>query len=59
MTDLPFALMCPQCPHSVEVSEDDPDATLSEMYDHIFSRHANYQRARTDQLLARVREVPF
>ncbi len=59
MTGLPFALMCPQCRHSVEVSEEDPDSTLSDMYEHIFSSHADYQRARTEQLLARLREVPF
>lgn len=28
-------LRCPSCPVTVEVSEQDPDASLSGMYDHL------------------------
>jgi len=59
MTDLPFALMCPQCRFVVEVSEEDPDATVSYAYEHILQQHADYDRARAEKLLAQLREVPF
>lgn len=28
-------LTCPSCPLTIEVSDEDPDASLSEMYDHL------------------------
>ena len=57
MTYLPYALGCPSCPHYVEVSEEDADASLSELYDHIFSKHAGYDRAKVGPLLAQARKL--
>lgn len=28
-------LPCPQCPVAIEVSSEDPDGSLSELYDHL------------------------
>lgn len=54
--DLPFALGCPSCRYFVEVSEEDADASLSELGDHIFG-HACYDRGETNRLLAKAREL--
>lgn len=59
MAELPFALGCPTCPYEVEVSEEDPDASLSELHNHIFWKHAPHDREKTGRLLANAREVPF
>lgn len=56
-TDLPYALGCPSCPYFVEVSPEDSDASLSELSRHIFSRHAGYDRAKVNKLLAKAREL--
>jgi hypothetical protein len=32
-------LICPVCPHQVEVSPEDADASLSDMYGHLRSKH--------------------
>lgn len=55
--DLPYALGCPTCTFHVEVSEEDPDASLSYLYDHIFSQHAGYDRQKANQLLAKARDL--
>lgn len=55
--DLPFALGCPSCTHHTVVSEVDPDASLSELSHHIFRRHADYDRAKTNLLLAAARDL--
>ncbi len=57
MSDLPYALGCPTCTYHVVVSEVDPDASLSELSSHIFDRHACYNRARTNRMLAKAREL--
>lgn len=57
MDDLPYALGCPSCGHFVYVSKGDPDCSLSDMYDHISRIHAEFDRARTEQLLAKVRDL--
>lgn len=53
MPEIPFALGCPSCSHYVEVSTEDPDASLSELYGHIFRSHASYSQAKTYDLLAK------
>lgn len=53
MPELPHALGCPDCPYYVEVSTEDADASLSELGDHVFARHANYQRDQANEILAR------
>ncbi len=57
MPDLSYGLGCPSCRYFVEVSEEDPDASLSELYGHIFSKHAGYKKAETYQLLAKAVEL--
>lgn len=49
-------LLCPRCPYRVWVSPEDPDASLSEMVNHL-ERHTDYDRPLTMKLLARVTEV--
>lgn len=46
--DLPYALGCPSCVFHVEVSDEDPDASLSYLAGHIFE---------TNKLLAEAREL--
>lgn len=55
--DLPYALGCPSCRYFVEVSEEDADASLSELGNHIFGKHAGYDRGETNRLLAKAREL--
>lgn len=55
--NLPYALGCPSCTHHVVVSEVDPDASLSDLSNHIFDRHAGYNRAETNKILAGAREL--
>lgn len=55
--DLPYALGCPSCRYFVEVSEEDADASLSELGNHIFGGHAGHDRAETNRLLALAREL--
>lgn len=31
----PVIIPCPRCPRRFEVSEEDPDATLSDLHDHL------------------------
>jgi hypothetical protein len=57
VAELSYALGCPRCPYFAEVSEVDPDATLSEMWDHLFSKHADYDRTLVSVLLAEVEEL--
>jgi hypothetical protein len=55
--DLPYALGCPECPYYVEVSEVDPDASLSELHGHILGGHAAHSFEIADQMLAKAREL--
>lgn len=55
--DLPYGLGCPKCTYWVEVSEEDADASLSELSDHIFSKHAGYRRDVSMRILAGAREL--
>jgi hypothetical protein len=55
--NLPYALGCPSCRYFVEVSEEDADASLSELGNHIFGKHVGYDRAETNQLLAKAYEL--
>lgn len=55
--ELAFALGCPRCSFYAEVSEEDPDATLSYVLDHLFSNHAGYDRRRAMAMLAQVTEL--
>ena len=57
MPDLPYALGCPSCPYYVEVSEEDPDASLSELHNHLFDKHAGYERKAALALLAEAVEL--
>jgi hypothetical protein len=57
MTDLPYALGCPSCAYHVEVSVEDPAATMSELYNHVFWEHAPHNRDLTRQLLAKARDL--
>ncbi len=57
MTALPYALGCPSCTHRIVVSPDDPDASLSEMFEHIYPAHGDYNPTRTYELLAKAREL--
>jgi hypothetical protein len=57
MTALPFALGCPSCRHYEQVSTVDPDASLSELYAHIFSNHADFERGTADRLLTKVTDL--
>lgn len=53
-------LLCPDpegCPTRFPVSEEDPDATLSEVVVHLTGRHG-HSLAEAMNLLAAVREVP-
>lgn len=57
MPELPYALGCPSCSYVVEVSEVDPDASLSELHNHIFSKHTGYDRRESLKLLAKACEL--
>lgn len=57
MDKMIYGLGCPSCPYYVEVSEEDPDASLSELGNHIFGKHAGYDRAETNRLLAQAVEL--
>lgn len=56
---MPDALGCPKCTHVVEVSEEDADASVSDLYHHIFDRHANYDQPATYALLAKARQINY
>jgi hypothetical protein len=51
MTEL---MHCPECLRTVEVSDEDPDASQSYMLAHLFEVHANYDRDESMRLLALV-----
>jgi hypothetical protein len=55
--NLPYALGCPACRYYEVVSEIDPDASLSELYHHLFNKHADYSRVVTNQMLTDAREL--
>lgn len=55
--ELTYALGCPSCRYYVEVSEEDPDASLSELGNHIFARHAGCDRGEANRLLAQAVEL--
>lgn len=55
--DVPYALGCPACPYFVEVSEEDPDASLSKLHSHLFVRHAGADRGESDRLLAKAADL--
>jgi hypothetical protein len=40
MPDLPSILPCPVCPVEIQVSEEDPDASLSDLWDHLLGHPA-------------------
>lgn len=52
---MPDHLTCPACPFDVEVSTEDPDASLSYMFDHILARHAAYNGDTALRMLADVK----
>ncbi len=52
---LPYALGCPSCPYFIEVSDVDPDASLSDMHSHLRWRHPS--DGTPNQLLAKVQEL--
>ncbi|WP_433731079.1 hypothetical protein ACQP2Y_21765 [Actinoplanes sp. CA-051413] len=54
---LPYALGCPSCCHYVTVSAEDPDASSSEMYEHLHDQHAGYRTSKALELLGRVTEL--
>ena len=54
---IPYAIGCPRCREWMEVSEVDADATLSEMREHLFVRHAGYRHDAVGPLLAKVTEL--
>lgn len=56
---LPATLGCPRCPHTEYASEEDPDAGLSAMHNHIFSYHADRDPEATIALLAKVTAEVF
>ncbi|MFI5934757.1 hypothetical protein [Actinoplanes sp. NPDC051494] len=55
--DLPYALGCPSCTFYVEVSEEDADSSLSFLADHLFSKHAGYDRTKVGPPLAKAVEL--
>jgi hypothetical protein len=55
--ELTYGLGCPSCRFYVEVSQEDPDASLSELGNHIFSKHAGCDRDETNRLLAQAVEL--
>lgn len=57
MAEPMYALGCPRCPQFAVVSSEDPDATLSAMWDHLFAYHADYNRDLVAVLLADVEEL--
>lgn len=42
-----MTLYCPQCPEAVEVSEEDPDGSLSDLWSHL-GTHTHDERLRTE-----------
>jgi hypothetical protein len=54
-SDLPYALGCPVCGYHVVVSVEDPDASMSVMYTHLFAHVRVSHQA--NQLLAKVRDL--
>lgn len=52
MGELPYALGCPSCPYWVQVSKEDADASLSDLANHIFWKHAPHNHEESDRLLA-------
>lgn len=56
-------LVCPEqdagadCVRRIWVSPEDQDASLGQMYEHLLSRHAGYNREKAYELLAKVKEV--
>jgi len=59
VTDLPYAVGCPSCDFYVEVSEADPDASLSELSRHIRRFHVRGSQGAdwANKLLAKAREL--
>lgn len=57
MPELPYALGCPSCRYYVEVSKDGADASLSDLADHIFWKHAPHNHEQSGQLLAKAVEL--
>lgn len=56
MTNLPFALGCPSCVFYLEVSPEDPDASVSDLHSHIYRMHASSPH-HAGELLAKAREL--
>jgi hypothetical protein len=52
-----YALGCPACPRTFVVSEVDPDCTLSDLIEHLFTSHAGYNRRKAMTMLADAREL--
>jgi hypothetical protein len=55
MNVLPWGLGCPACPRIFQVSEVDPDASLSEVVSHLRSRHAD--AGSLNNLIVKIRDV--
>lgn len=49
-------LVCPKCPWSEEVSMEDPDATVSEMWSHLLL-HTDFAQDGASLLMAKVKLV--
>lgn len=58
MADILHCAKAPACLHTEYASDEDPDAGLSEMYNHIFWNHAKRDRELTHTLLAKVKAEP-
>lgn len=54
MAPIPATLGCPRCSHTVYASEEDPDAGLGQMHNHILWEHADRNADDTIALLSEV-----
>lgn len=61
--ELPARMQCPNCPYTVVCSEEDPDAGMGNLWNHLYWDHAlgsvANPRAFTGTLLAKAKVVPL
>jgi hypothetical protein len=57
VNDLPYGIGCPSCHAWLVVSDEDPDASVSDLHDHIYWTHAPSDPVKTNQLLAKAVEL--
>lgn len=50
-------LGCPKCSKEIWASEEDPDAAMGDMWNHLYWEHSGLSKDVTGQLLAQIREV--